>query len=89
MEVGGSSPWVSFDVGNARELAGGRVVTSEAELAEAVRALLDAPAERERLAAEGLAFARQHDWSHKIDAYETALLELLAGSESPGLRRAA
>ncbi len=84
-----ATPWVSFDVGNAHELAGGRVVTSEAQLVETVRELLDAPAERERLAAEGLAFARQHDWSYKIDAYETALRELLAASESPGLRRAA
>jgi len=84
-----ATAWVSFDIGNARELAGGRVVTSEAQLVQTVRELLNAPAARERLAAEGLAFAQQHDWSHKIDAYETALTELLPVSESPGLLRAA
>lgn len=84
-----ATPWVSFEVGNARELAGGRVVTCEAELHETVRALLDDPAERERLAASGMAFAQQHDWERKIDAYETALVDLLPHSASPGLLRAA
>jgi len=73
-----ATPWVSFDVGNARELGGGLVVTSQAELVEAVRRLLDNPAERERLAADGLEFARQHHWERKIDAYEAALTELLS-----------
>ena len=81
------TPWVSFDVGNARELAGGRVVTTEAQLSDTVRGLLDDAAERERLAAEGLRFAQEHDWSRKIDAYEEALTDLV--TERPGLALAA
>lgn len=73
-----ATPWVSFDVGNARELAGGCVVTSQRELRQTVRALLDDPAERARLATEGLAFAQEQDWSRKIDDYETALTDLLS-----------
>lgn len=73
-----ATPWVSFDVGNARELAGGRVVTSQDELTETVRALLGDAPERSRLAAEGLAFAQEQDWSRKIDDYERAFADLLS-----------
>lgn len=74
------TPWVSFDVGNARELKGGVVVRHRQELTSVVSDLLFQPGERRRLAVEGRAFAADHDWERKVDEYERALQSLLVAA---------
>jgi L-malate glycosyltransferase len=65
------TPWVSFDVGCARENAGGIVVGSNREMAETVLGLLENPARCEQLGQEGRArIASKHDWEVITDQYE-------------------
>jgi glycosyltransferase involved in cell wall biosynthesis len=75
-------PWISYDVGNVRELAGGIVVDGLGGLVEAGTALARSPAERERLARAGRsAWQERHRWPDVIDAYEL-LFSRLAGVAS-------
>ena len=65
------TPWVSFDVGAARENAGGVVVRNSDEMAAAVMGLLQDPARRAALGAAGRSRARtNHDWDTLADEYE-------------------
>ena len=64
-------PWISYDVGNVRELPGGVVVYSYDDLVRTAAALLDDPSERSRLGADGHAGWRMnHQWDGIIRAYE-------------------
>jgi len=76
-------PFVSYDVGNARELAGGIVVGWRRAMAEAVRDLLGDPARRHELGERGREMQR-HDleWERLIDRYE-AFYTALVGSKQP------
>jgi glycosyltransferase involved in cell wall biosynthesis len=70
-------PWVSYDVGNVRELPGGIVVDSYDALVSAGTRLARMPAERERLAQAGQsAWRERHRWPDVIDAYERLFLDL-------------
>jgi glycosyltransferase involved in cell wall biosynthesis len=74
-------PWVSYDVGNVRELAGGIVVEGLDELVAAGARLARTPREREELAQAGQsAWRERHRWPGVIDAYEQLFLELAAGA---------
>jgi L-malate glycosyltransferase len=65
------TPWVSFDVGSARDNAGGVVVSDLDEMIEAVRELVRKPDWGEELGREGRARAREkHDWNRIVDQYE-------------------
>ena len=65
------TPWVSFDVGCARENAGGIVVGSTREMAETVLNLLDNPEQCRQLGRDGRArIATRHDWNSIADQYE-------------------
>lgn len=67
-------PWVSFDVGNVRELEGGIVVQNDTHLLTALKRLVAQPGERRRVGAAGRRFAETQSWERQIDKYETALL---------------
>jgi glycosyltransferase involved in cell wall biosynthesis len=70
-------PWVSYAVGNVRELAGGVVVDGFDELVDAGTELARAPEERERLGEAGRrAWRDRHRWPEVIDSYERLLLGL-------------
>ena len=63
-------PWVSFDVGNVKELAGGLVVKNKSELFEAVLYLKDNPEICQKLGFEGQDFVRKyHDWKNISEKY--------------------
>lgn len=65
------TPWVSLDVGSARENAGGIVAGSVREMGEAVAGLLRNPELRARLGQEGRLRAEQrHDWRSIVRQYE-------------------
>jgi L-malate glycosyltransferase len=65
------TPWVSTDVGSARELAGGVVVKSLGEMVEEVGGLLTDSGRRRSLGAAGRVRAVQrHDWEAVVDQYE-------------------
>ena len=69
------TPWVSFDVGCARENAGGIVVASAQEMADTVFALLNNPERCRQLGDEGRAqIAAKHDWETIVDQYEELYL---------------
>jgi L-malate glycosyltransferase len=73
------TPWVSFDVGCARENVGGIVVESIEEMSAAVIRLLRDPEQRKRLGVEGRERIRQkHDWERITDRYEQLYQSLLA-----------
>jgi len=77
-------PWVSYDVGNVRELFGGIVVEGFEELVDAGAHLARAPDERSRLGSAGRrAWRERHRWPDVIDAYERLFLRL-AGTETAG-----
>ncbi len=71
-------PWVSFPVGNVKELAGGLVVKTEAEMREAVCWLRDNPAQTRAMGETGRQFVR-HNHNHEamIDAYLTLYHRLI------------
>ena len=74
------TPWVSFDVGSARENTGGVVVGSLGEMVNVVAELLRDADRRKRLGELGRArAAAQHDWdsitNQYEELYETALRE--------------
>ena len=71
------TPFVSFDVGNVREHAGGRVVHSVREMQSAVHELLADKDLRIELGAQGKAcVAERHDWERMVDSYERLYREL-------------
>jgi glycosyltransferase involved in cell wall biosynthesis len=77
-------PWVSYDVGNVRELPGGIVVDGFEELVEAGARLARAPDERAGLGSAGRdAWRERHRWPDAIDAYERLFLRL-AGAGTAG-----
>ena len=64
-------PFVSTDVGSVSELPGGRIVRSAREMTNALRALLDHPEEKRRLADEGhSACLSTYNWEAILDRYE-------------------
>jgi L-malate glycosyltransferase len=64
-------PWISYDVGNVRELPGGMVVGGYDELVATAVALLDDPSARGRLGTEGRAgWKANHQWGGIIESYE-------------------
>jgi L-malate glycosyltransferase len=80
-------PWISYDVGNVRELAGGVIVDGFDKLVEAGAELARSPADRERLARAGRsAWRERHRWPAVIDAYERLFSRLagIAPSEATG-----
>lgn len=65
------TPWVSTDVGSARENAGGVVVSSVDKMAEVVLELLRDPDRGRRLGQEGRTRVEErHDWNRIVDSYE-------------------
>lgn len=65
-------PWVSYDVGNVRELAGGIVVPGPAELAVAAAEILDG--RHPGLGTKGRqAWERDHRWEKIVPRYERVL----------------
>jgi glycosyltransferase involved in cell wall biosynthesis len=70
------TPWVSFNVGNVSELAGGIVASSRRELLEASSQILDG--QRPELGPQGhAAWAADHRWEDVIARYESAFEEVL------------
>lgn len=78
------TPWVSYDVGNVSELAGGVVAGSRAELLDAAREILDGT--RPELGAQGReAWEADHRWEDIVPRYESVFEEVLeAPSASDG-----
>lgn len=71
------TPWVSFDVGNVSELAGGVVATSHGELLDASRQILNG--QRPELGPAGRsAWESTHRWESVLDRYEATFEEVLA-----------
>lgn len=67
------TPWVSFDVGSARDNVGGVVVRDLDEMTEAVKELLRNPERRVALGRAGQArVASNHAWGPLVDQYEHA-----------------
>jgi glycosyltransferase involved in cell wall biosynthesis len=65
------TPWVSFDVGSARENAGGIVVDTLHQMTDAVVELLQNPDLRISLGQQGHLRARErHDWQFIVTQYE-------------------
>jgi glycosyltransferase involved in cell wall biosynthesis len=65
------TPWVSFDVGTARQNVGGIVVKSTDEMVEVFIELLRDPVLRQSLGIEGRnRAAKQHDWERITNQYE-------------------
>jgi glycosyltransferase involved in cell wall biosynthesis len=70
-------PWVSFDVGNVRDHAGGIVVGSIEEMASETRKLLSDRDLRARLGREGRErVLERHTWDKVVESYERLYLEL-------------
>ncbi|MBB5234809.1 glycosyltransferase family 4 protein [Deinococcus budaensis] len=64
-------PWVSFDVGNLRENAGGVIVESVKEMEQTIRALLGDSERRRELGAAGQRqIQERHSWETITDQYE-------------------
>jgi glycosyltransferase involved in cell wall biosynthesis len=71
------TPWVSFDVGNVSELAGGIVATSRRELLDASRQILSG--QRPELGPAGhTAWESTHRWESVLDRYEATFEDVLA-----------
>jgi glycosyltransferase involved in cell wall biosynthesis len=71
------APWVSFDVGNVSELAGGIVAGNRRELLDAGRQILGG--ERPELAREGrAAWEATHRWEDVVRRYESAFAGVLS-----------
>jgi glycosyltransferase involved in cell wall biosynthesis len=70
------TPWVSYDVGNVSELAGGVVVAGAEEQLAATRRILDG--EHPDLGAAGRsAWEREHRWEEIVPRYESVFAEVL------------
>jgi glycosyltransferase involved in cell wall biosynthesis len=70
------TPWVSYDVGNVAELAGGLVAHDHAELLAMAGEILDGL--HPNLGARGReAWEANHRWEHIIDRYESVFEEIL------------
>lgn len=64
------TPWVSTDVGSARDNAGGVTADPTEEMAKCVIELLQDPARRRTLGNEGrMRAAERHDWKHIAGQY--------------------
>jgi len=73
------TPWISTDVGSARELAGGVVVRSSEEMAETTRALLQDRHRRRTLGEAGRIRVRErHSWDAVTDQYEYVYQEVMS-----------
>lgn len=78
-----ATPWVSYDVGNVTELAGGLVVRDRASLHASASAIL--AGEHPGLGAEGQARWRErHRWEQIVPQYESIFMGLLDGSPAVG-----
>lgn len=78
------TPWVSYDVGNVSELAGGLVVGSFEELVGAARQVLDGSLPE--LGAQGReAWEARHRWEDVVPHYESIFREVLDGRSAPGI----
>jgi glycosyltransferase involved in cell wall biosynthesis len=76
------TPWVSFDVGNVSELAGGVVAASRTELLDAAGEILDG--ERPELGPLGReAWEANHRWEEIVGRYESAFEGVLTASPAP------
>lgn len=65
------TPWISFDVGCARENAGGIVVKNSDEMARVIVDLFNHPERCRQLGEEGKAqIAARHDWETIVNQYE-------------------
>jgi L-malate glycosyltransferase len=65
------TPWVSFNVGSARENEGGIVAANLDEMAQIVLGLLQNPDRRKNLGTAGRAqVMARHDWDSIVDQYE-------------------
>jgi glycosyltransferase involved in cell wall biosynthesis len=65
------TPWVSFDIGAARQNVGGVVAENLDEMADAISELLRDPDRRKALGNIGRArIAAKHDWDRIVDQYE-------------------
>jgi len=72
------TPWVSTDVGSAREQTGGIVATSITEMVEAIRRLLQDRNLREAMGEAGRTRAQQrHGWDTIAEQYERAYNEAI------------
>ena len=75
------TPWVSFDVGNVAELAGGIVASNQAELLGAAREILDG--RRADLGDQGRkAWEADHRWPDIVARYESIFEEVVAAPVS-------
>jgi glycosyltransferase involved in cell wall biosynthesis len=73
------TPWVSYDVGNVSELAGGLVATTPAELLDAAREILDGA--HPQLGIQGRsAWEAEHRWDTVIPRYESVFRGVLEPS---------
>jgi glycosyltransferase involved in cell wall biosynthesis len=74
-----ATPWVSYDVGNVSELAGGLVAANPRELRCAAEEILDGG--RAELGAEGhAAWAAEHRWEAIVGQYESVFQRVLSTS---------
>jgi glycosyltransferase involved in cell wall biosynthesis len=79
-----ATPWISFDVGNVTELAGGIVATSRSELLDAARQVLSG--QRPELGAAGhSAWEATHRWESVLDRYEAAFQDVLTAPPAPAV----
>jgi glycosyltransferase involved in cell wall biosynthesis len=80
--MAGGTPWVSYNVGNVSELAGGIVVADAHEQQAAAAEILDG--KRPELGAQGhLAWESEHRWEQVIPRYESTFAAVLEGSRAP------
>jgi L-malate glycosyltransferase len=71
-------PWISFDVGTARQNAGGIVARNWLHMAEILGELVRNPEQRRQLGANGRAqILARHDWDSIVDRYEQLYEEVL------------
>ena len=71
------TPFISTDCGNVRELPGGIVVSSAAEMTQTIRLLVDNGTEWSNLAQAGhQRWKQRHQWDKIVDQYERLYLEL-------------
>jgi L-malate glycosyltransferase len=76
-------PWIAYDVGNVRELAGGLVVDNLEHLVEVALDLLGSSIRREELGAQGNeAWQRHHQWHDVIEEYASLFLRVVGGQNA-------
>lgn len=78
-------PWVSYDVGNVRELAGGVVVNSFARLVGAASDLLERN-DRTLVDAGRRAWAANHRWTDVVAKYERLFTDLVSNGRAAHAR---